>query len=526
MKFRYLAPAAVAAALALAVSGCAGGGGGTPADNTFVYAIGEPDHLTPGRQTVAFEAVQALFAPLVSLDDDNSITYVQAESIESDDATTWTVTLREGWTFHNGEPVTAQSYVDAWNFTALGTNAWENAGQLVNIAGYADVHPAEGDPTAETLSGLAVVDERTFTIELVGPDSQFPLQLSTGQTGFYPMPEAAYDDLEAYDRQPIGNGPFQLTEPWEDNTEFTAERYEDYGGDPAKVDAVTFRPYADSNTAYTDVLAGNADLQFLPPSKTTSAPGDFGDRLYSFDAPGIDYLGFPLWDERYTKEVRQAISMSIDRDAVNDAIYGGLYEPATALTPPAMTGTPEGVCGEFCEFDAAAAKELFDSQGFTGSIDIVYPGGIGLDELFEAYANQIRQNLGHDDVVTKPSTDWASYFQTVTDKTVTGPHFGHWGALYQSQQNTLRALFTAAGGCAACTGYYNDPEVDALLAEADAAATPEEASELYAAVQERVIEDFPIVPTFFDTYSYVTSDKIAVLPDEAGSPVAYRIELK
>ncbi len=46
-----------------------------------------------------------------------------AESIESDDATTWTVTLKDGWTFHDGTPVTAQSFVDAWNYTALSTNA-------------------------------------------------------------------------------------------------------------------------------------------------------------------------------------------------------------------------------------------------------------------------------------------------------------------------------------------------------------------------------------------------------------------
>ncbi|WP_275898025.1 ABC transporter substrate-binding protein [Curtobacterium sp. 24E2] len=267
------------------------------------------------------------------------------------------------------------------------------------------------------------------------------------------------------------------------------------------------------NTAYTDVLAGNADVLFLPTDKMTSAKADFGDRLHSFDAPGIDYLGFPLWDDRYSDpDVRRAISMSIDRDEVNTAIYGGLYDPATALTPPSMSGTEEGICGDACEFDPAAAKHLLaKSGGFDGTITLVYPGGSGLDSLYEAYANQIRQNLGVD-TVAKATTDWASYYSELTDKKVAGPHFGHWGALYISQQNTLRALFTLAGGCSPCTGYYQSDTVDALLAKADSAGSQDEANEYYTKTQEAVLEDFPVVPTFFDKYSYVTSDKVTKLP--------------
>jgi ABC-type transport system substrate-binding protein len=525
-------PSALAAVgvLTLLVAGCAASGG-TDSDgggsDTFVYAIGEPDHLTPGRQTVAFAPVLSVFSPLTSVADDGTISYVQAESVTSDDNITWTIKLRDGWTFHNGEPVTAQSYVDAWNYTANSTNAWENAGQLASIVGYTDVHPAEGEPTADTMSGLKVVDESTFTVELVGADSSFPLQISEAQTAFYPMPEAAYDDLDAYDREPFGNGPFEMTDAWKDNTEFDVAAYDDYAGEEPTVDGITFRPYEDQNTGYTDVLAGNADLIFLPASKYLSAPGDFGDRLYALEAPGIDYLGFPLWDDRYSdKRVRQAISMSIDREAVNKAIFGGIYEPATALTPPVMAGTPEGVCGDYCTFDPDAAKALLDEAGgWDGQMQIVYPGGIGLDELYEAYANQIRQNLGIDDVVASPSTDWSEYYGTLVDRSVAGPHFGHWGALYTSQQNTLRALFTKAGGCYLCTGEYSDPEVDKLLTEADAAPTQDEAIAKYVAVQEKVIDDFPIVPTFFDKYAYVTSEKIQELPSIAGSPVVQKIVL-
>lgn len=528
MRFHRTAGILAAATVALlGLSACAAGGdSANSSSEILIFAGGEPDHLTPGRQTVAFDQVMSVFSPLVDLDADGNTSFLAAESVESDDAQTWTITLKDGWTFHNGDPVTAQSYVDAWNFVAYGPNAWENSWELASIVGYDDLNPAEGEPSTEEMSGLTVVDDLTFTVELVGPDSQFPLQLTGAQTAFYPMPAEAYDDLDAYDRQPIGNGPFEMTEPWEDTEEYTVTAYDDYQGPAPTIAGITFRPYTDNLTAYTDVLAGNADVLYLPTAKMTSAVADFGaEHVYSLEAPGVDYLGFPLWDEKWqNKELRQAISMSIDREAINEAIYGGLYAPANSLTAPNMNGDPAGICDELCSFDPDAAKaKLEEAGGFEGTMTIVYPGGSGLDELFEAYANQIRQNLGID-TVASPTTDWAEYWQSLVDHTVAGPHFGHWGALYPSQQSTLRALFTEGGGCYLCTGYSSD-EVDTLLQEADASQTLDDSYDGYAAVQEVVLDDFPTVPTFSATYNYVTSDRVKELPAVSGSPVLSKIVL-
>ena len=529
MRFHTSAGILAAASVALLVlSGCSAGGTTTPdsSGDILIFAGGEPDHLTPGRQTVAFDQVMSVFSPLVDLDADGNTSFLAAESVESDDAQTWTITLKDGWTFHNGDAVTAQTYVDAWNFVAYGPNAWENSWELASIAGYSDLNPAEGDTTTKEMSGLKVVDDLTFSVELVGPDSQFPLQLTGAQTAFYPMPEEAYDDLDAYDRQPIGNGPFEMTAAWEDTKEYTVTAYADYAGPAPTISGITFRPYTDNLTAYTDVLAGNADVLYLPTAKMTSALADFGaDHVYSLQAPGVDYLGFPLWDEKWqNQDLREAISMSIDRDAINTAIYGGLYAPANSLTSPNMNGDPAGICDELCTFDPDAAKaKLAEAGGFEGTMTLVYPGGSGLDELFEAYANQIRQNL-EIDVVASPTTDWAEYWQSLVDHTVAGPHFGHWGALYPSQQSTLRALFTEGGGCYLCTGYSSD-EVDTMLQEADASQTLTDSYDGYAAVQEVVLKDFPTVPTFSTTYNYVTSERVKELPAVSGSPVLSKIVL-
>ena len=75
--------------------------------------VGEPDHLTPGRTVVAMDQMHALFAPLATVSDSGKLLYVQARSVTSRDSRHWTIRLRKGWTFHNGEPVTARSYADS-----------------------------------------------------------------------------------------------------------------------------------------------------------------------------------------------------------------------------------------------------------------------------------------------------------------------------------------------------------------------------------------------------------------------------
>ncbi|ACQ81899.1 4-phytase [Beutenbergia cavernae DSM 12333] len=534
MRHRLVPLAATIAALALLATACSSGGGTGDDDGaasgeptSFSIAISEPDHLVPGNQYVSYEVVTSVWSSLTTIDPDSAEGWVPlvAESVTSDDNVTWTVTLADGWTFHDGTPVTAQSYVDAWNYTAYGPHAQVNGGQLARVAGYDELNPAEGEPTTETLSGLAVVDERTFTVTLVGPDSQFPLQLSDAQTALFPLPESFYDDPEAFDRMPIGNGPYAMTEPWVDNEPIVLEAYADFPGEAPLSDRVELKPYLDMNTAYTDVQAGNTDIVFVPASRIGQVEADFGDRVRSYPSPGISTLGFPLEDPRFADpRVRQAISMAVDRQALSDAIYGGYYTPASAVTPEAMIGSPTGLC-DFCDFDPDAARDLLaEAGGWEGPMVVEFPGGSGLDELYEAIANQIRQNLEIDDVTAQPTTDWAEWSAKVEAWEVTGPHFARWGALYPSMQDTLRNMYTSAGGCYNCT-QYSSPEVDDLLTQADAAPSNEEATELYIAAQREILSDFPTAPLFNDAYTFALSEHIEEVDAISGSIVLSRVSV-
>ncbi|MFI1396033.1 ABC transporter substrate-binding protein [Streptomyces sp. NPDC020681] len=506
----------VGISLVLALSACAGGGedGSTGKDKKsggggFSFAVGEPDHLTPGRSQVAMDQMHAMFAPLVRIDDKGELSYVQAQSVTSSDSVHWTVKLRAGWTFHNGEPVTAQSYADAWNHAAYAPNAWANNGQLAGIAGYEALNPAKGKPKTKTLSGVRVVDGTTLEVTLSTPDSQFPVQLTADQGAFYPMPKAAFKDLKAYDKNPIGNGPFRMNSAWETGKGATVTAYQGYKGTKPAASEITFKAYKDMQTAYTDALAGNTDIVAVPASKLGNAKADFGKRLHTYDAPALEFLGLPLYDKRYQDvRLRKALSRAIDRTAVNKAMYGGLYSPATSFTPASEVGAPTGICDD-CVYDPAAAKRLLaEAGGWSGPMELWYPGGLGLDELYKAVANQLRQNLGIEGAKPRPTADWAEYSDALYGKKVTGPHFGHWGALYPSMQNTLRAIFTEKGGCYVCS-YYSHPEVDALLLKADSEPDQSASQELYVDAQKRILADFPVIPLFYGAYVYATSDRVS-----------------
>jgi len=209
---------AVLAGLVL-LTGCAGAAADeASAAEAVSIAIGEPmSPLVPGNTVEEYgtQILESLWTGLVEYDADGEVSYTGvAETIKSDDSVTWTVSLRDGWTFHDGTPVTAESFVDAWNYTAYSPNAQAGSYFFGNIAGYGDLQaPVDdageptGEPAATELSGLTVVDDTTFTVTLSAPFAQFPVTL--GYNPFFPLPQAFFDDPEGFGSAPIGNGPFR-----------------------------------------------------------------------------------------------------------------------------------------------------------------------------------------------------------------------------------------------------------------------------------------------------------------------------
>ncbi len=492
-------------------SGGGGGGGEGGGGGTFSAYINEPENpLVPGNTTESegSKVITALWTGLVTFADSGDVEYGGvAESIESEDNTTWTVTLKDGWTFHDGTPVDAESFVRAWNYTANPQNAQDGAGYLARIDGY----QALQDGTATEMAGLAVVDDRTFTVRLSAPFTLFPAVV--GYQTFYPLPDAFFDDPEAFGTRPIGNGPFQADSDYAAGQGMTLTRYDDYvGEDAAQADGMEFIVYADQATAYTDAQDGNVDVvDVIPPDVIESAESEFGDRFIRTEVSQITYLGFPTYDPRFADaRVRQAISMAIDREAIGQAIFSGTRTPADAFVGPVVEGYREGAC-EYCALDVDRANQLLDEAGFDRSrpVDLWFNAGAGHDAWMEAVGNQLRENIGVD-FVLRGDLDFAQYLPLGEEKGWTGPFRYGWSFDYPAAESYLTPLYATAALPPAGSNFsfYSNPEFEELIAQGDRAASEEEAVQAYNAAEDVIAEDMPMAPLFFTELQTVHSERV------------------
>lgn len=498
------------AVLSVALVGCTSTSESTPTGSSSSFTVGELAG-TSGFAPQLFDGgslivVQALFAPLTMMTSPTDLSYVQAQSVTSSDKKVWTVTIKPGWTFSNGEAVTAQSYVDAWNYVAYGRNGSPQANLMSNVEGYALTNPATGEATAKTLSGLKVTSPTSFVVTLASADTDFAEKLAF--PGYAAMPSVAYKDIEAYKASPIGNGAYEVASA-KPGVSLTVKRYAGYKGSAPNADQINFQFFSSQDTAYTAVQAGTVDLISASSAKLTQVKSDFPSRHLVHDTPSLEYLGFWPSDPRLKNVlVRQAISMSIDRAAISKAIYGGLNSAAYGVTSTAFTGSPGNLCGANCTFDPAKAKQLLAQAGGWGggSLAIGYVGGQGNDSFWTAIANGIRQTLGIP-VTLNALPNYGAFLTYLKDNHNTGLFEGRDAVLYPVMGALLGDLFLPTGGNQLDTKYTN-PAVTSLLNEGATSVTADDAQQKYIAAEKLAMADVAILPVVTYNLIYVWSDKI------------------
>lgn len=530
MRMRLaLSSAGVAAVVVAALLGSTVATAGSRASHTFSVATIEPNSLVPGKSTDGELALAALFTPLVGIDAKGGLRYLQAQSVVgTNHAKTWMITLRKGWTFHDGEPVTAQSYVDAWNYNAYGPHAFATSGQLANIVGYAALNPTKGKPSKNRLSGLTTTGRYSFRVRLATPDSQFPFELTANNWGFYPLPKAAYANLNAYNEKPIGDGPYQMDGSWQHEQSIKMTAYSRYAGqDKPKTKNLVFKIFSSVDTAYTDVQAGNTDLADVPGDKLAQFKDDFPGRSISRGGLNIEYLGFPLFAKPWNNaKLRQAISLAIDRKAISKALFGGNYSPADSFLPPQTPGGNPHSC-RFCRFDPKLAQQLLrKAGGIKGTMVLNYLGGFGIDQEYQAIANQLRQTLGIK-VVAKPSVTISAYYTNIAKKNYrNGPLYDSASAPYPSARALIVQNLLPPSSFQAGT-YYSNAAVERLIAAGNKASTPAAAIRAYHAAEARIQADFPTIPLFFLPSPMVHSSHVGnVKADALSNPVYTAVTVK
>lgn len=519
MKIKRIGVAAIAlaAAGALALTGCTSGSPESTGDAGSSTAVittngNEPQNpLVPTNtnEVGGGKILDSIFAGLVYYDAEGAPHNDVAESIETDDAQNYTIKLKADQKFSNGEPVTANSFVDAWNYGALLSNEQLSSYFFESIEGFSYDEDSE-------LTGLEVVDDLTFTVKLTQPESDFPLRL--GYSAFYPLPESAFEDMAAFGENPVGNGPYMLDGEgaWKHNEKIDLVVNPDYDGPRvAQNGGLSIIFYATQEAAYADLQGGNLDvLDAIPDGALSTFEDEFGDRAVT--QPAAIFQSFtiparlPHFDGEEGKLRRAAISKAINREEITDVIFSGTRTPAHDFTSPVIDGYSEDIPGsEVLDFDADEAKDLWAQADaispWTGTFQIAYNADGGHQAWVDAVANQLKNNLGID-ASGAPYPTFAEARTAITDRTIQTAFRTGWQADYPALFNFLGPIYGTGAG--SNDGDYSNPEVDQLLDEGLAETDLEAANEKFQQVQEILFQDLPAIPLWYSTVNGAWSESV------------------
>ncbi|SOD83985.1 ABC transporter substrate-binding protein [Streptomyces sp. Ag109_G2-15] len=521
---RHAGWAAGAVAVALAAAACGGGGGSSGGGNAagvLSSSWGDPQNpLEPANtnEVQGGKVLDMVFRGLKRYDPKTGQAKdMLAESIDTKDSQNFTVKVKGGWTFSNGEKVTAKSFVDAWNYGASLKNNQKNAYFFGYIEGYDKVHPDSGSQSADTLSGLKVVDDHTFTVKLNQKFSSFPDTL--GYAAFDPLPQTFFTDHAAWLGKPVGNGPYAI-ESYTKGSQMSLKKWDGYpGADKAQNGGVTLKVYTDNNTAYTDLMAGNLDLvDDVPAAQLKNVKSDLGGRYINTPAGIIQTLAFPFYDPAWNKagseKVRTGLSMAIDRKQITDTIFQKTRTPATDWTSPVLGtagGFQDGLCGKACDYDPTGAKKLIQEGGGLpgGQVKITYNADTGSHkEWIDAVCNSINNALGNEKAcVGNPVGTFADFRNQIGQHKMSGPFRAGWQMDYPLIQNFLQPLYYT--NASSNDGKWSNKDFDKIVDQANAETDTAKAVSTFQKAEAVVRDNMAAIPLWYQNGSAGYSQRLS-----------------
>jgi len=524
----------LAIASALVLSGCSTGGDTPSGDPTAIITANgsEPQNpLIPANtnETGGGKIIDSIFAGLVYYTAEGAPENDVAESITpNEDNTVFTVKLKSGQKFTNGEEVTSSSFVDAWDWAATASNATLNSYFFEDIVGFS----YDEDTSLKETGGLVVVDDSTFEIHVNSSLADYPLRL--GYSAFYPLPSAFFDDQEGFGENPVGNGPYMLSGDgaWQHNEKIDLVVNPDYdGGRKAQNGGLSIVFYTTQEAAYADLLGGNLDvLDAIPPSALKTYKDELGDR--SIDQAAAIFQSFtiparlPHFSGKEGELRRAAISMAINREEITDVIFDGTRTPAHDFTSPVIDGYSEDTPGsEVLNYNADEAKAKWAEADaiapWDGEFKIAYNADGGHQEWVDAVANSIK-NVLNIDASGDPYPTFAEVRTAITDRSIQTAFRTGWQADYPGLFNFLGPIYGTNAG--SNDGDYSNKDFDNLLKQGSSASDTDEANKYFQQAQEILFKDLPAIPLWYSSvqggYSEAV-DNVAI--DWHSVPLYYQI---
>ena len=334
-----------------------------------------------GTRDVVFNLYEGLVKPT---SDGGFIPAVASDYIISDDAKTYTFTLRDGITFHDGTPVTIEDV-------------------KYSIDRYAEIQ-GESSAFSSLVDSVEVQDDKTLVVNLKESYSEFLPMMTIAI-----IPQSNEDPAG----NPIGTGPFKYVS-YTPGQNLELEKYDGYWqeGVPS-LDSVEFKFISDVDTAFVELQAGTIDiLKYLTSAQAETLGDDYNIVQGSMNLVHAMYLN-SAYEPLSKTEVRQALCYAVDRDAINNFIFGGKSHIIGSHMIPAMSKYYEPEAETVYSYDPEKAKELLADAGYADGFDLEitvpssYSQHVDSAQIIADELSQVGIN------VTLNQVEWSTWLQDV-----------------------------------------------------------------------------------------------------------------
>ena len=470
-----------------------------PTGGVFRRLWADPPTLDPALVTdgTSYAIVIELFSGLVKLtgESDDPIAMDLAESYSvSNGGKTYKFVLRDDSKFSDGSPVTATDFKWSWERAALPETESpivdEFLGDIIGVQAIID-----GEAT--TAEGIEVIDDLTLQVTIDAPKPYFIAKL-TYPIAFVVNADNVTASGENWTDDPVGTGPFVL-KSYSIGERMILSKNPNYWGDPAYLDEVqlllaggsAMAMYENDEIDITGI--GLADLERVTdPEEELSK--DVVEVPPSFST---SYIGFNVEEAPFDDvHFRRALNFAVDKQLVANAVFSDLVRPATGVIPPGFVGFNPDLEG--LAFDEEKAKEELAKSKYADPetrprIVITLPGTGGSPSLTtEVVADMWRRTLEVD--VEIQQVEWATFLQDLHRNRLQAFSLA-WQADYPDPHTFVDVLFRT--GSSINNTNYSNPEVDALLEQANVEADPVRRIKLYQEAEEMIVEDAAWLPLWW-----------------------------
>ena len=456
---------------------------------------------------VPFNIFDRLVDVEVDADGNSKIVPSLAENWDiSDDGLEYTFHLRQGVKFHNGNDFTAEDV--AYTFHRMLTvEGGVNTEFIDQIKGANELLAGETD----TLEGVEVVDDYTIKVTLKEPFAGFLASISSPGVSIYDSEatEAAGDQFGMDPAVTVGTGPFEFSS-WSFNNQLVLTRNEDYWKGASKLPGVVIKIIPDTETQSMMFESGELDILDLDyaADSVDRFTETYPDQIVQGPRVGIVYFTMNFNKEPFQDvRVRKAVQMSIDRQAILDALYGGRGQVEQGIFPHGLIGfNPDQ---EEIKYDPEAAKALLAEAGYADGFDMEIAADSSASDTMTMALEIVSDQLAGVGIRAEiKNYDESTWLETRKSGEL-GSFMSTWSADYNDPDNFIYTFFGNEEKTKIRSINYPDTEVMNRVAKARTIVNEDERLAEYKALEEKIVhEDAAWVPMFSRLHLFAVSKRV------------------